>query len=114
MSLFIKSRARRVERHQQKLNPLGAKLAAALPTRNCPVAPARPPAAPEDTARNRKLLTKKANYQGHQRPGMATRVSVTGCTDGEGVFRGCHPNSTVKIARESYDDTTFVSVIRAS
>jgi hypothetical protein len=96
-ALFVKLRTRRIDRHRRKLNPLGAKLAAALPKQQVLA---------EDTPRNHKFLAKRANYQGHERPVLAVRVSVTGCTDGEGIFRG-DPNRSLKIAKEIYvDDRT--------
>ena len=97
MALFIKSvRARRLQRHQQ-FNPLGARLPATAiqhtvgATHTYTPRAVRPEAAPKDTARNRKLLARKANYQGHERPGMAVRVSVTGCA---AAFRAAAALST--------------------
>jgi len=80
MAIFVKPKARdrRIGRHQQKLGPLATQLAAVMP---------RVPM-PPDTPRNRKLLAKKANYQGRGAPGT-------------------------KIVKEFYDQNTGTSVLRA-
>ena len=92
MTVFIK-RARRISRGGESL---GAKLALLLKT--------RPQAAPDNTARNRKFLAKRLNYQGHARPVLAVRVSVAGCTEGEGII-SADANRKLRIAKESYGDS---------
>jgi hypothetical protein len=89
--MFIK-RARRIARSSS----LGVKLALLLE--------ARPQAAPDNTARNRKFLAKRLNYQGHERPALATRVPVTGCAEGEGIITD-DANRKPRIVRETYGDS---------